>query len=225
LLKTYIFCTQVISSRSSAADGTRKSKPVAYYLPLDNLSPVRIGRRVLRDSSNNYNSYHQAATGQLSSGNRQLLANYMAGLDLAAAGNSSCNNNSSCSATADQLPRQQRRPQQLSLQDALLTQRPNFVRRAEHRRAALGRIKAARLRRAEKQEAWLEQLREMSPASRQRAEPTYSPVPQVGGICTFYISVPNSTPTPPKKEKKNKLQENSPEFVFTVKIFFMKSNR
>jgi hypothetical protein len=148
---------------------------VAYYLPLDNLSPVRIGRRVLRDSSNTGNNYQ--AAGQLSAGNRQLLAGYMAGLDLAAAAASN-NSSSSCSGTtaAGQLPR---RPQ-LTLQDALLTQRPNFVRRAEHRRAALARIKAARLRRAEKQEAWLEQLRELSPASRARAEPTYSPVPQVG---------------------------------------------
>jgi hypothetical protein len=69
--------------------------------------------------------------------------------------------------------------QQLSLQDALLTQRPNFVRRAEHRRAVIQRIRAARLRRVEKQEAWLEEVRALSPASRLRAQPTYSPVPQV----------------------------------------------
>ena len=141
---------------------------------MDNLSPVRIGRRVLRDSSN----YNQE-TGQLSEGNRQHLASYMAGADPYRHQAAAATNSSSSTTTSSSKISQPRRPQ-LSLQDALLTQRPNFVRRADQRRSALLRMKAARLRRVEKQEAWLEQIRELSPASRQRAQPTYSPVPQVG---------------------------------------------
>lgn len=137
---------------------------------------------MLRDSSNSLE------TGQLSAGNRRLLANYMAALDAGAAYQRRPQSSGSSSlgqeaAAANKPPLRQ----QLSLQDALLTQRPNFVRRAEHRRAAIQRIKAARMRRAEKQEAWLEELRALSPASRQRAQPTYSPVPQVRDLsCSIY---------------------------------------
>jgi hypothetical protein len=169
LIANIFFISQTISSRLSP-ESTRKSKPVAYFLPLENLSPIRIGRRVLRDSSSN-----SQETGQLSAGNRRLLTSYMAAVDSAAAASQ---DRPAAAATVTKPPPPQLR-QQLSLQDALLTQRPNFVRRAEHRRAVIQRIRAARLRRAEKQEAWLEEVRALSPASRLRAQPTYSPVPQV----------------------------------------------
>ena len=167
LIAKYFLFSQTISSRLPP-ESTRKSKPVAYFLPLENLSPIRIGRRVLRDSSSN-----SQETGQLSAGNRRLLSSYMAAVDSAAAASQ---DRPAAAATVTKPPQLR---QQLSLQDALLTQRPNFVRRAEHRRAVIQRIRAARLRRAEKQEAWLEEVRALSPASRLRAQPSYSPVPQV----------------------------------------------
>jgi hypothetical protein len=168
LIAKYFLFSQTISSRLPP-ESTRKSKPVAYFLPLENLSPIRIGRRVLRDSSSN-----SQETGQLSAGNRRLLSSYMAAVDSAAAASQ---DRPAAAATVTKTPPPLR--QQLSLQDALLTQRPNFVRRAEHRRAVIQRIRAARLRRTEKQEAWLEEVRALSPASRLRAQPSYSPVPQV----------------------------------------------
>merc|ERR1712059_233608 len=51
-----------------------KQKPVAYYLPLDNLSPIRIGRRVLRESVQDENKVF------MSEDNRIILSNYMAAL-------------------------------------------------------------------------------------------------------------------------------------------------
>ena len=40
-------------------ESVAKQKPVAYYLPMDNLSPIRIGRRVLREiTGDNENVFH-----------------------------------------------------------------------------------------------------------------------------------------------------------------------
>ena len=56
-------------------DSVAKQKPVAYYLPMDNLSPIRIGRRVLREiRGDNENVFH-------SSENRNILSSYVASLD------------------------------------------------------------------------------------------------------------------------------------------------
>ena len=51
-------------------NSSKKSGPVAYYLPVDNLSPVRIGTRVLREKN-----------GWTGENNRNIISSYMSSLD------------------------------------------------------------------------------------------------------------------------------------------------
>ena len=51
-------------------------EPVAYYLPMENSSPIKIGTKVLKKSA--------GEEGALGKENRSILANYVAGLDASA---------------------------------------------------------------------------------------------------------------------------------------------
>merc|ERR1711915_681487 len=67
----------------------------------------------------------------------------------------------------------------VTLQEALKASRPNFILRSERRVAVLNQIQKMRQVRAEKQEAWLNHIRALSPESRRRAKPEFSPIPVI----------------------------------------------
>lgn len=143
---------------------TKSTKPVAYYLPVDSMSPIRIGTRILRESSQNRRQ------GTHSYKNRNIMSMYMASID----------NNERPRVTIPSRPREDvTKPTKLSLQDALFTKRPNFIKRSERRVQVLKRIREKREERAEKHEAWLNSIRCLSPNSRKDVRPVFSPSPAI----------------------------------------------
>ena len=139
----------------------KKNVPVAYYLPVDNLSPVRIGTRVLREKN-----------GWMGSGQRDILTSYMASLDTQPLKRPPVT-------TSSDVSRERSEVVGLSLQAALVRRRPGFVRGCEARVEAMRRAREARQLRSEKQAAWLEDLATQSPRSQRLAQPSFTPVPIV----------------------------------------------
>ena len=138
-------------------------KPVAYYLPLENFSPIRCGKKILKESAPNNK-------GTQSLKNRDVLSRYMSSLDSGAA---------QLQRTKPQGSKEEKSLPKLSLQEALRASRPDFIMRSERRVAILKQIQRMREIRAEKQEVCLNQLRCMSPTSRREARLQYSPVPVI----------------------------------------------
>ena len=137
----------------------RKTKAVAYYLPCDNMSPIRLGTRVLREQN-----------GWTGATNRNIITSYMAALDTQPI----AKKKTQTSVTErDPTPSQR----ELTLQQALARRRSDFVRNCQRRVEALNTARQARLARTAKQEAWLEELGRLSPRSQRRAEPSFTPVP------------------------------------------------
>ena len=62
------------------AEITPRREPLAYYLPMENASPIKIGTKVLRKSADG----EEGEEGELGKENRGILANYVAGLDASA---------------------------------------------------------------------------------------------------------------------------------------------
>jgi len=132
---------------------------------METLSPVRLGRRVLREVANDGNSLSSINNLNLpdmmmSAGNREMVAT------------APVLRRAKTSGPKEKLPRQV-----VSLQEALTERRKDFVRQSEARQAALAAAREARLLRREKQSAWLEDVAQQSPRSRRMAAPSYTPVP------------------------------------------------
>ena len=108
----------------------KQRKPLAFYLPIDNQSPIIIGQRILREK--NKEEF-------LGKENRSILANYVAGL----------------SSGVTKLNRQQPSPSQdapkpdsatrLSLQEALAKNRPDFIAKSSFRSQRLNEMRERRL--------------------------------------------------------------------------------
>ena len=148
-------------SPKKSRNPNKKNAPVAYYLPVDNLSPVRIGTRVLRERN-----------GWMGSGNRNILTSYMASLDTQPLKKPPAN-------TSSDMSQERAEVVGLSLQQALTRRRPGFVRSCERRLEAMRQAREARELRKEKQERWLEELARQSPRSQRLARPSFTPVPIV----------------------------------------------
>ena len=144
-------------------------KPVAYYLPMETLSPVRLGsgRRVLREVGNNNNNSNNLSSANnldspnmmmMSAGNREVLAGYVAGLDAARPATAPLSRNKKPASPVVKMPQRV-----LSLQEALNERRKDFVQQSEARQGALAAAREARLLRREKQSAWLEEIACQSP--------------------------------------------------------------
>ena len=137
----------------------RKTKAVAYYLPCDNMSPIRLGTRVLREQN-----------GWTGAVNRNIITSYMASIDTQPIAKKKTQTQTERDVTPA-------REKELTLQQALARRRRDFVTNCERRVEALNTAKEARLVRAAKQEEWLEELGRLSPRSQRRAEPSFAPVP------------------------------------------------
>ena len=151
---------------AKSGPGNKKGvKPVAYFLPMETLSPVRLGsgKRVLREVANNTNSLSlvnnlDSPNMIMSAGNREVLAGYIAGLDVARPATAPISGHKKPSSPAVKMPRKV-----LSLQEALAERRKDFVKQSEARQGALAAAREARLLRREKQSAWLEEIANQSP--------------------------------------------------------------
>jgi len=151
--------------RSPKKKTSKKSVPVAYYLPVDNMSPIRIGTRVLRENN-----------GWMTSDNRNIISSHMASLDTQPL--KKRQHQSSSTSTYSQSNNDQMN-ESMSLQQALMNRRKDFIRSCERRVNAMKKAKDARKLRSAKQEAWLEELARQSPRSQRMAEPCFTPVPVV----------------------------------------------
>ena len=152
---------------AKSGQAVKKSvKPVAYYLPMETLSPVRLGsgRRVLREVGNNNSNSLSSANNldspnmMMSAGNREALAGYVAGLDVTRPATAPLSRQKKPASPVVKMPRRV-----LSLQEALNERRKDFVRQSKARQGALAAAREARLLRREKQSAWLEEIANQSP--------------------------------------------------------------
>ena len=188
-------------ARSSSAGGGRR--PVAYFLPFESLSPVRLGRRVLREVVGPL----QGGGHLMSAANREKLASYMAAV-----------NGRPSTAPAASAPRSpQATTVKLSLQDALASKRSDFVRNTEARVRAMVAAREARLVRREKQSVWLEEVARRSPRSQRLAVPCYSPVAvprlfshrdMVGATRAKYLQLPEVEARKHDVKKSNRYKTN-----------------
>ena len=149
--------------RNTLPDAVAKQKPVAYYLPMESLSPIRIGRRVLREISGDTENVFY------SSENRNILSSYIASLDPHPINKPE----------TQKPPPSKKKVEKLSLQEALVRKRKDFLKASAARIAALHKARDARVLRNAKQAAWLAEVAAQSPRSRMLAEPSFTPVPVV----------------------------------------------
>lgn len=154
-------------------DKTICHKPVAYFLPMDNLNPIRIGKKILKDSHPNEHGFHSFK-------HRNILTKYISSVDHHA--QQTHNKHDDHEQAGGVVP--QCTHAKLSLQEALLRKHPHFVHRCEYRMQVLRQIRDEREERAERHTAWLEKLRDMSPNSRRNTVPCYSPVPTAPRLFT-----------------------------------------
>ena len=152
----------------------RKRTPVAYYLPMGGQSVIRIGSRNLRSRG--------ADTEEASIGkeNRNLLANYIAGLDAESIRLEESwerNGGGGKSNKEDDDKDNENPRRKLTLRDALSARRPNFVAEAERRRRHLLAMRERRLLNEAARRRWAEELARMSPRARRRARAALSPPP------------------------------------------------
>ena len=188
-------------ARSSSAGERRR--PVAYFLPFESLSPVRLGRRVLREVVGPL----QGGQHLMSAANREKLASYMAAV----------NDRPSTAPAAAAQPSPQAPTLKLSLQDALASRRRDFVRNTEARVRAMVAAREARLVRREKQSVWLEEVARQSPRSQRLAVPCYSPVAvprlfshrdMVGATRAKYLQLPEVEARKHDVKKSNRYKTN-----------------
>ena len=156
------------------AEATPRREPVAYYLPMANSSPIKIGAKELKKSA--------GEEGALGKENRSILANYVAGLDGSAVDVDTRRKQEERRRRREEKKEQeemreaQERPL-LTLQDALVAQRPDFLTRSERRQAVLRRAREQRLEVEERRRRWLAEVAKMPPEMRARApQPDYPPV-------------------------------------------------
>ena len=144
-----------------------KKISVAYYLPLDTMAPIRIGRRILREEAGDNESAF------LGENNRELLSKYTAALDF------DCSRESKEQFKMQQGQSRSETTCKLNLQEAVKVKMKKFIKNCEARQLALKRSKEARILRMVKQDAWIKKVASQSPRSQRIAEPTYTPVPQL----------------------------------------------
>ena len=161
-------------NRRVAEATTPKREPVAYYLPMANSSPIKIGAKELKKSA--------GEEGALGKENRSILANYVAGLDASAVDIDTRRKREERrrrreeKKEEEEMREAQERPL-LTLRDALEAQRPDFLTRCERRQAVLRRAREQRLEVEERRRRWLAEVAKMPPEMRARApQPDYPPV-------------------------------------------------
>ena len=108
----------------------QKRKPLAFYLPVDSQSPIVIGQRILREK--NRENF-------LGKENRDILANYVAGLS---SGMTKIIRKPDLSPSPDVVKPVRIR---LSLQDSLAQNRPDFIAKSNYRTQRLREMREKRL--------------------------------------------------------------------------------
>ena len=108
----------------------QERKPLAFYLPVDSQSPITIGQRILREKN---------GENFLGKENRNILANYLAGLN---SGVTKINRKPDLSPSPDVAKPV---PVRLSLQDSLVKNRPDFIAKSNYRTQRLREMREKRL--------------------------------------------------------------------------------
>lgn len=140
-------------------------KPMAYYLPMDNQTPIRIGMRVLKEK--------KAVNDEFSIGkeNRNLLANYLSSVDSSTMVMSKGRPKTAPEPHQRPAPPNLSRSSQITLQDALMLRKPNFIQRSSMRVDILRQIRDQRLIHAERHQRWLDEVAKAPPLSRTTLPP------------------------------------------------------
>lgn len=140
------------SNKQQTVKAVPKKKPLAYYLPMDNQSSVRIGKRILKE---------KLTEDTLGKENRNLLANYISAIDANAV---NLEPNKRPTTTQQKEISSRRRPDiSMTLQDALAKRKPDFLERSAYRVHLLKLARAQRLEFAERQRQWLEIVAQTQP--------------------------------------------------------------
>ena len=141
-----------------------KRKSFAYYLPLQNDSPIKIGTRVLREKS---------LEGSLNKENRNILSNYISAIDSSVvpfakkkSRKKTMNSESSTMNSVIETPK--------TLQDALLENKSDFIQKSECRVEILRQIKEERCLYSEMRRNMLENIAKDAPKNQVRNIPLTS---------------------------------------------------
>jgi hypothetical protein len=134
-------CSNADTDADVKEERQKRRKPIAFYLPVDNASPIIIGSRILREK--NLDDF-------IGKENRSILANYMAGIE-------------SGMTKLKRRPEPARTPDSskpdpaslMTLQESLARKRPDFVARADYRTQRLAEMKQKRLEYEEQVEIYL----------------------------------------------------------------------
>ena len=124
-------CSGVDTDADVRLDRPKRRKPIAFYLPVDNQSPIVIGTRTLRE---------KRQEDFLGKENRSILANYMAGIESGVTRLKRKTHPTS----ASESPRPDPSPQ-WTLQESLARKRPDFIASADYRANRLHEMKQKRL--------------------------------------------------------------------------------
>ena len=136
-----------------------KRKSFAYYLPLHEESPIRIGARVLRE---------RRLEGSLNKENRNILSNYISAINASAEHypkkkTRKMRHEASESSSLIQTPK--------TLKDALLQNKPDFIKKSESRVEILRQIKEERCLYSEMRRNLLENIAKDAPKNQVRNLP------------------------------------------------------
>jgi ALMS motif len=134
-------CSNADTDTDVKEERQKRRKPIAFYLPVDNASPIIIGSRILREK--NLDDF-------IGKENRSILANYMAGIE---SGMTKLKRRPEPARTPDS---SKHNPASLmTLQESLARKRPDFVARADYRTQRLAEMKQKRLEYEEQVEIYL----------------------------------------------------------------------
>lgn len=144
-------------------------EPLAYYLPMNQGSPIKVGRKVLRDGFDE---------DPVNKENRSILANYMAGLnsEVIVINGTKKKRPLHQGLNKEKQTNERDELRLLTLQDALSVKRPEFLQKAEKRRALLQKMREQRLIYEEQKRKWFQDLEDLPVNERRFAHPCFEPL-------------------------------------------------
>ncbi|TRY63748.1 hypothetical protein TCAL_02095 [Tigriopus californicus] len=144
-------------------------EPLAYYLPMSQGSPIKVGRKILHDGFDE---------DVVNNENRSILANYMAGLNSEAIviNGTKKKRPTGYGHKPDQYKYDRDELRLLTLQDALSVKRPGFLQNAERRRTLLKEMREQRLTYEAQKRKWFQDLDNLPVNERRFAHPCFEPL-------------------------------------------------
>ena len=154
-------------SKKLSSDANRKPKPLAYFLPLcNNATPINVGSRILRQ---------KGLESTLNKENRNILSNYISALN---ASSIEIRQNKSNKTVLKKIPATPGIDPSKTLQEALIENKPNFIKMSEYRVETLRQIKEERCLFSEMRRTALENLAKDAPKNQIKAHIPLTTVPK-----------------------------------------------